>query len=122
MAKFIGTYPANSIAATTAYDPPGGSGSLLAKGRRTGGDADHPGGQEKDVTTAGLARMHMILHDFPTANILNGNTLCDPKFKDRKQLRTCDYVVDNPPFSGKTWSTGLAPHRIVSNASPGTCR
>ena len=25
-------------------------------------------GQEKDVTTAGLARMNMILHDFPTAN------------------------------------------------------
>jgi type I restriction-modification system DNA methylase subunit len=32
-------------------------------------------GQEKDVTTAGLARMNMILHDFPTANILSGNTL-----------------------------------------------
>jgi type I restriction enzyme M protein len=39
-------------------------------------------GQEKDVTTAGLARMNMILHDFPTANILSGNTLAAPKFKD----------------------------------------
>jgi type I restriction enzyme M protein len=34
------------------------------------------------VTTAGLARMNMILHDFPTANVLSGNTLFDPKFKD----------------------------------------
>lgn len=65
-------------------------------------------GQEKDVTTAGLARMNMILHDFPTANVLSGNTLFDPKFKDGEQLRTYDYVVANPPFSDKTWSTGLA--------------
>ena len=66
-------------------------------------------GQEKDVTTAGLARMNMILHDFPTANILSGNTLADPKFKDGEQLRTYDYVVANPPFSDKTWCTGLTP-------------
>ena len=31
------------------------------------------------MTTAGLARMNMILHDFPTANILSGNTLFDPR-------------------------------------------
>jgi type I restriction enzyme M protein len=49
----------------------------------------------------------MILHDFPTANVLSGNTLFDPKFKDGEQLRTYDYVVANPPFSDKTWSTGL---------------
>ncbi|MBM3494982.1 MAG: type I restriction endonuclease subunit M, partial [Armatimonadetes bacterium] len=66
-------------------------------------------GQEKDVTTAGLARMNMILHDFPTANILSGNTLAAPKFKDGAKLRTYDYVVANPPFSDKTWSTGLIP-------------
>ena len=59
------------------------------------------------MTTAGLARMNMILHDFPTANVLSGNTLFDPKFKDGEQLRTYDYVVANPPFSDKTWSTGL---------------
>jgi type I restriction enzyme M protein len=53
--------------------------------------------------------MNMILHDFPTANILNGNTLANPKFKDGEQLRTYDYVVANPPFSDKTWSTGLTP-------------
>ncbi len=32
-----------------------------------------------------VARMNMILHDFPTANILSGNTLFDPKFKDGEQ-------------------------------------
>jgi N-6 DNA Methylase len=32
-------------------------------------------GQEKDVTTAGLARMNMILHDFSTTSIFSGNTV-----------------------------------------------
>lgn len=108
MAKAIGISPANSKAATTAYDPTCGSGSLLLKVAAEAGRHITLEGQEKDVTTAGLARMNMILHDFPTANVLSGNTLFDPKFKDGEQLRTYDYVVANPPFSDKTWSTGLA--------------
>jgi len=107
MAKVIGITPGNSIAATTAYDPTCGSGSLLLKVAAEAGKHITLEGQEKDVTTAGLARMNMILHDFPTANVLSGNTLFDPKFKDGEQLRTYDYVVANPPFSDKTWSTGL---------------
>src|SRR6266446_4177897 len=109
MAKAIGISPANSIAATTAYDPTCGSGSLLLKVAAEAGKHITLEGQEKDVTTAGLARMNMILHDFPTANILSGNTLASPKFKNGEQLRTYDYVVANPPFSDKTWSTGLIP-------------
>jgi len=109
MAKVIGISPANSIAATTAYDPTCGSGSLLLKVAAEAGKHITLEGQEKDVTTAGLARMNMILHDFPTANILSGNTLFDPKFKEGDQLRTYDYVVANPPFSDKAWSTGLTP-------------
>lgn len=108
MAKVIGISPANSKAATTAYDPTCGSGSLLLKVAAEAGKHITLEGQEKDVTTAGLARMNMILHDFPTANVLSGNTLFDPKFKDGEQLRTYDYVVANPPFSDKAWSTGLA--------------
>jgi len=107
MAKVIGIGPDNSRAATTAYDPTCGSGSLLLKVAAEAGKHITLEGQEKDVTTAGLARMNMILHDFPTANVVSGNTLFDPKFKDGEQLRTYDYVVANPPFSDKTWSTGL---------------
>jgi type I restriction enzyme M protein len=107
IAKVIGISPANTVAATTAYDPTCGSGSLLLKVAAEAGKRITLEGQEKDVTTAGLARMNMILHDFPTANILNGNTLAAPKFKEGEQLRTYDYVVANPPFSDKTWSTGL---------------
>ncbi len=109
MAKLIGISPANAVASTTAYDPTCGSGSLLLKVADQAGKHITLEGQEKDVTTAGLARMNMILHNFPTANILSGNTLAAPKFKDGEQLRTYDYVVANIPFSDKTWSTGLIP-------------
>lgn len=111
MAKVIGISPQKAVAATTAYDPTCGSGSLLLKVAAEAGKHITLEGQEKDVTTAGLARMNMILHDFPTANILNGNTLASPKFKDGENLRTYDFVVANPPFSDKTWSTGLTPSK-----------
>lgn len=109
IAKVIGIAPGNTTASTTAYDPTCGSGSLLLK---VAAEADKQitlEGQEKDVTTAGLARMNMILHDFPTAKIVSGNTLTQPKFLDGNNLRTYDYVVANPPFSDKAWSTGLTP-------------
>jgi type I restriction enzyme M protein len=109
IAQVIGIAPENTRAATTAYDPTCGSGSLLLKVAAQAGKAITLEGQEKDVTTAGLARMNMILHDCPTATILAGNTLAAPKFLDGAQLRTYDYVVANPPFSDKTWSTGVTP-------------
>ena len=109
IAKVIAISPRNTKASTTAYDPTCGSGSLLLKVAAQAGKRITLEGQEKDVTTAGLARMNMILHDFPTANIVSGNTLAAPKFKVGEQLRTYDYVVANPPFSDKTWLTGLTP-------------
>ncbi|MDO9482922.1 MAG: N-6 DNA methylase [Hydrogenophaga sp.] len=109
IAKVIGIGPRNTKASTTAYDPTCGSGSLLLKVAAEAGNKITLEGQEKDVTTAGLARMNMILHDFPTANILSGNTLSNPKFLDGQHLRAYDYVVANPPFSDKAWSTGLTP-------------
>ena len=107
IAKVIGIGPANTVAATSVYDPTCGSGSLLLKVAAEAGKHITLEGQEMDVTTAGLARMNLILHNFPTARIQQGNTLADPKFKEGEQLRTYDYVVANPPFSVKTWSTGL---------------
>src|SRR3954471_17394131 len=109
IARVIGIAPENTKASTTAHDPTCGSGSLLLKVAAEAGKQITLEGQEKDVTTAGLARMNMILHDFPTANIVSGNTLAAPRFKDGEQLRTYDYVVANPPFSDKTWTTGLTP-------------
>ena len=109
IAKAIGITPENTKASTTAYDPTCGSGSLLLKVAAQAGKPITLEGQEKDVTTAGLARMNMILHDFPTANVQQGDTLAAPRFRDGESLRTYDYVVANPPFSDKAWSTGLTP-------------
>jgi type I restriction enzyme M protein len=109
MAKIVGIGIAKTSAATTVYDPTCGSGSLLLK---VGDEAGTPVtlyGQEKDAATSGLARMNMILHNNPTALVMQGNTLADPKFKDGAALKTFDYVVANPPFSDKRWSTGLDP-------------
>jgi type I restriction enzyme M protein len=109
IAQIIGIHGAKTSAATTVYDPTCGSGSLLLK---VGDEAGTPVtlyGQEKDAATSGLARMNMILHNNPTALIVQGNTLTDPKYKDGDTLKTFDYVVANPPFSDKRWSTGLDP-------------
>ena len=111
IAKVIGISPKNTKSSTTAHDPTVGSGSLLLKLAAEAGKQITLEGQEKDVTTAGIARMNMILHGFPTATILQGDTLVAPKFKDGAGLKTYDYVVANPPFSDKAWSTGLVPSK-----------
>jgi type I restriction enzyme M protein len=109
IAQVVGIHGAKTSAETTVYDPTCGSGSLLLK---VGDEAGMPVtlyGQEKDAATSGLARMNMILHNYPTALISQGNTLTDPKYKLGEALKNFDYVVANPPFSDKRWSTGLDP-------------
>ena len=109
IAQIIGIHDARTSAATTVYDPTCGSGSLLLKVSDEAATRVTLYGQEKDAATSGLARMNMILHDNPTALIVQGNTLTDPKFKEYGTLKTFDYVVANPPFSDKRWGTGLDP-------------
>jgi type I restriction enzyme M protein len=109
IAQILGIRNAKTSGDTSVYDPTCGSGSLLLK---VADEATTPvtlNGQEKDAATSGLARMNMILHDNATARIVQGNTLADPKFKDGDILKTFDYVVANPPFSDKRWSTGVDP-------------
>lgn len=99
----------NASTSTTVYDPTCGSGSLLLKVADEATPRPTLYGQEKDSATAGLARMNMILHDTPTALIVQGNTLADPKFTEGGALKTFDFVVANPPFSDKRWSLGIDP-------------
>ena len=113
IAQILGIHHADTRNETTVYDPTCGSGSLLLK---VGDEARHGKdvrvslfGQEKDSSTAGLAHMNMILHNYGTAEIKQGNTLASPLFTDGEALKTFDYVVANPPFSDKRWSTGLIP-------------
>ena len=109
MAKILGIGQAETSPDTTVLDPTCGSSSLLLKVADEARTPVSLYGQEKDSATSGLARMNMILHDYPTAEIKQGNTLTNPLFKDGEGLKLFDYVAANPPFSDKRWSTGLDP-------------
>lgn len=111
IAQVIGIKQAKVSTSTAVYDPTCGSGSLLLKVADEAGAQVTLYGQEKDAATSGLARMNMVLHNYPTALVMQGNTIVDPKFKDGDALKTFDYVVANPPFSDKRWSTGLDPSK-----------
>jgi len=91
----------------TVYDPTCGSGSLLLKVVAEAPRGLTIYGQEMDNTTAALARMNMILHDHPTAEIWKDNTLSSPKWKNANILKSFDFAVANPPFSYKSWSNGV---------------
>ena len=109
MAKVIGISAATS-ASTTIYDPTCGSGSLLLKAADEAKVKISIYGQEMDNSTAGLARMNMILHDNPSAEIWKDNTLSEPHYKEKNgSLKTFDFAVANPPFSTKAWSSGFDP-------------
>ena len=94
----------------TIYDPACGSGSLLLKAADQATYGITVYGQEKDNATWALARMNMILHGHPTAELWRGNTLAAPYFRNKdNSLKTFDFAVANPPFSDKAWSNGLNP-------------
>jgi type I restriction enzyme M protein len=109
IAKVIGVNTAQSQD-QTIYDPTCGSGSLLLKAADEAARGLTIYGQEMDNATRALAKMNMILHGHPTADILQGNTLADPLFRKADgKLKQFDFAVANPPFSSKAWSNGFNP-------------
>jgi len=109
MAKVVGISSAKRKA-ETVYDPTCGSGSLLLKAADETKHGITIYGQENDVATRGLAKMNMILHNNPTADIMQGNTIAKPQFLEKDgTLKTFDFAVANPPFSYKAWTIGNDP-------------
>ena len=106
-------------ASNTIYDPACGSGSLLL---RALGETPRQNlsiyGQEKDATTASLAKLNMLLHGITTAEIKVGDTLNDPKFKSSTHLKTFDIGVANPPFSMKNWLGDAGESDIYNRWNP----
>ena len=68
-------------------------------------------GQEKESTTAGLAKMNAVLQRKAEITIKSGNTFSNPQYLDKSDnsiLERFDYIVANPPFSMKNWRDGIA--------------
>jgi type I restriction enzyme M protein len=109
IAKVIGISN-NTNSSTTAYDPTCGSGSLLLRVADESEAEISLYGQEKEVATAGLAIMNMVIHKYATAEIAKGqSTLSNPLHINKDgSLKTFDFVVANPPFSYKSWTNGFA--------------
>lgn len=108
LAKIIGVDD-NTPQDATVYDPACGSGSLLLKVSDEAPRGLTIYGQEMDFATTALAKMNMILHGATGADIYKGNTLSSPHFVEGNQLKTFDFIVANPPFSNKNWTSGLNP-------------
>ena len=94
-------------------DPACGTGGMLLGAiehvRQAGGDPrtffGKIYGQEKNLTTASIARMNLVLHGIEDFQIVREDTLRNPAFADPSTggLATFDCVIANPPFSLKEW-------------------
>lgn len=91
----------------SVYDPACGSGGMLIESvRHMKNDSLCCGnifGQEKNVTNAAIAKMNLFLHGASDFNIMQGDTLRDPKILQGGTVAQFDCVIANPPFSLKKW-------------------
>ena len=91
----------------SVYDPACGSGGMLIEAvRHMKNDSLCCGnifGQEKNVTNAAIAKMNLFLHGASDFNIMQGDTLRDPKILQGGSIARFDCVIANPPFSLKKW-------------------
>lgn len=108
LAKIIGLSQCSDTMATVC-DPACGSGSLLIRALDECPVRIAGYGQEKDVSTAGLAKMNTVLHNRAETTIMAGNTFSEPQYFEKdsnSELKQFDYIVANPPFSLKNWTDG----------------
>jgi type I restriction enzyme M protein len=96
----------------TVYDPACGTGGMLLAAvehvKEQGGDPrtffGRLYGQERNLTTASVARMNLLLHGLEDFAIERGDTLRSPVFTNPAGgLASFDCVVANPPFSLENW-------------------
>jgi len=95
----------------TVYDPACGTGGMLIEViehvKAAGGKPQRLWGklygQEKVLTTSGIARMNLLLHGIEDFRIVKDDTLRSPAFFDGDRLAKFDCVIANPPFSLKEW-------------------
>lgn len=92
------------------YDPTCGSGGMLlsaaAELKRRGQDTRtlRMYGQEINLMTSAIARMNLFLHGFEDFQIVRGDTLANPHFKQGNSLQQFDVILANPPYSINSWN------------------
>ena len=96
----------------TIYDPACGTGGMLieaihhvqAAGQDVRNLYDKLFGQEKNLTTSGIARMNLLIHEVEDFHVVRGDTLRQPAFfMGESTIAQFDCVIANPPFSLKQW-------------------
>ena len=93
----------------TVYDPACGSGGMLIEAVH---HMNHSNlccgcifGQEKNVVNSAIAKMNLFLHGASDFNIMQGDTLRNPKILQGGEVAKFDCVIANPPFSLKKWGS-----------------
>jgi type I restriction enzyme M protein len=93
----------------SVYDPTCGSGGLLlncALHLRDEGKEYRTlklYGQEINMITSAIARMNMFMHGIEEFSIVRGDTLAQPAFLERDELKKFNVILANPPYSIKAW-------------------
>jgi type I restriction enzyme M protein len=91
----------------SVYDPACGSGGMLIAAynhvkEKYGNDKAKElflYGQEANQKTVALAKMNMYIHDIRDSNLIFGDTLLYPKFKEGENIKKFDVVIANPPWN-----------------------
>jgi len=89
------------------YDPACGSGGMLissyqhveSEQGKDGAGKLFLFGQEANHKTIALAKMNLYIHDIRNAQLILGDTLLYPKFKEAEGIKKFDVVIANPPWN-----------------------
>jgi len=89
------------------YDPACGSGGMLITSyQHVENEQGKDGagklflfGQEANHKTIALAKMNLYIHDIRNAQLILGDTLLYPKFKEAEGIKRFDVVIANPPWN-----------------------
>ena len=106
LVRILDPQPGESV-----YDPACGSGGMLIEAAHymhySTLCCGRLFGQEKNVTNAAISKMNLFLHGAADFNIMQGDTLRDPKIVQNGHLARFDCVLANPPFSLDKWGADI---------------